>query len=509
MTTIPRHKTAIRRGDFSRPIKCALRDGLIDRSVTVFDYGCGRGEDLELLTSEGIRCEGWDPVFRPGIEKCPADVVNLGYVINVVERLDERSETLRGAWELCRQVLVVSAQVVMSGRGKSPIEFGDGFLTGRGTFQKLFEQGELKSYLEDALRAEAVPAGVGVFYLFKDESLLQQFLANRFHRRQIPARKRLAKIRFDDHRALLEPFMASLLELGRIPDAEEFPNAGEVIERFGSLKRAFSFVARETGPELWETSSRQRREDLLVYLALARFRRRPPFTMLPSTLRRDMRVFFGTYAKACKEADGLLFSAGDEQAVDEACRVAAVGKLLPDSLYVHRSALDHLGPLLRVFEGCAQAYVGDVDGANIIKLHRSSGKVSYLVYPDFDNDPHPSLFRSVKLSLRTRELDCFDYADSSNPPVLHRKETFLHPSDPRYDSFARLSQKEEKHGLLADSNSIGTREGWKRRLDERGFLIRGHRLIRIKEGTGRSATGCGCVEGDDSLALDSHGSGFG
>src|SRR5207249_1609928 len=51
-SSIPRHKTAIRRGDFSRPVKCALRDGLIDPSARVFDFGCGRGEDLELLSNE-------------------------------------------------------------------------------------------------------------------------------------------------------------------------------------------------------------------------------------------------------------------------------------------------------------------------------------------------------------------------------------------------------------------------------------------------------------------------
>jgi len=52
--TIQRHKTAIRRGDFSRPVKCLLRDGLVGKDVSFFDYGCGRGEDVELLTAEGI-----------------------------------------------------------------------------------------------------------------------------------------------------------------------------------------------------------------------------------------------------------------------------------------------------------------------------------------------------------------------------------------------------------------------------------------------------------------------
>ena len=65
--------------------------------------------------------------------------------------------------------------------------------------------------------------------------------------------------------------------------------------------------------------------------------------------------------------------------------------------------------------GMRRAYLGKLDGANLIKLHRQSGKVSYLVYPDFETDPHPALLRSVKLSLRTREIDCFDYTASSKP----------------------------------------------------------------------------------------------
>ena len=117
--------------------------------------------------------------------------------------------------------------------------------------------------------------------------------------------------------------------------------------------------------------------------------------------------------------------AGDAPAIDEACRCSPVGKLLPDDLYVHRSALDTLEPLLRVYEGCGRAYLGEVEGANVIKIHRRSGKLSYLVYPEFDHDPHPALLRSIRVNLRTRQIDSNDYAQSTNPPVLHRKETFL------------------------------------------------------------------------------------
>ncbi len=476
---IQRQKTAIRRGDFSRPVKCLLRDGLVGKDVTFFDYGCGRGEDLELLSREGVTCSGWDPAFQADAARQEADVVNLGYVINVIEKPEERTETLRRAWGLCRQVLSVSAQVLMAGRGKDPVEFGDGVLTTRGTFQKFFEQPELKTYLEEQLQTEAIPAGIGIFYLFKDEGRRQQFLASRFRRREILPRRRIAELRLEETRQALEPLMEVIATLGRTPDPLEFPEASAIIERFGSLKRAFAAIQRITDADSWEAIARRRREDLLVYLALARFRKRPLLSQLPLGLQRDMKAFFGTYNKACAEADALLFKAGDAAAIDEACKRPTIGKLLPDDLYVHRNGLDSLDPILRIYEGCGRAYLGEVEGANIVKIHRRSGKLSYLVYPEFENDPHPALLRSVRVNLRTRQIDCNDYSQSANPPVLHRKEIFLLASDPRHGKFARLTTQEEKQGLLDDPSGIGTRDGWARRLSERGFALKGHRLVRI------------------------------
>ncbi|HEY3968791.1 MAG TPA: DNA phosphorothioation-associated putative methyltransferase [Planctomycetaceae bacterium] len=144
----------------------------------------------------------------------------------------------------------------------------------------------------------------------------------------------------------------------------------------------------------------------------------------------DIKEFFGTYKQVRDQADELLFRAGDADAVDEACRNSSLGKLLPNALYIHRSALEELGPLLRVYEGCARAYLGQIEDANLIKLHRFSGKISYLAYPDFETDPHPALATCVKLNMRSRQIDFYDYRQSANPPVLHRKETFLAASHP-------------------------------------------------------------------------------
>ena len=150
--------------------------------------------------------------------------------------------------------------------------------------------------------------------------------------------------------------------LGRLPEADEYRPATEIAARFGSLNRAFSLIKRVTGASEWEAITRRCAEDLLVYLALGRFRRRPPILVLPLGLQRDIRAFFGSYANGCRRADELLFQAGDADAVDDACRRSAVGKLLPGALYVHRTALDALDPLLRVFEGCAHVPGGDRGG---------------------------------------------------------------------------------------------------------------------------------------------------
>ena len=45
--------------------KCGMRDGLIESSMTIFDYGCGYGRDVQLLAIRGYSAAGWDPAFFP------------------------------------------------------------------------------------------------------------------------------------------------------------------------------------------------------------------------------------------------------------------------------------------------------------------------------------------------------------------------------------------------------------------------------------------------------------
>lgn len=57
---IERHKAAIHRHELSKPIRLALADGIVRADRTVFDFGCGHGDDVRLLAEQNINACGWD-----------------------------------------------------------------------------------------------------------------------------------------------------------------------------------------------------------------------------------------------------------------------------------------------------------------------------------------------------------------------------------------------------------------------------------------------------------------
>ena len=477
---VERHKTALHRQELSKPVRLALNDKLIEEGARVFDYGCGRGGDVRRLRELGFACDGWDPVYASGVEKTPADMVNLGYVINVIENEGERREVLTNAWSLTERVLIVSARLADESRGNIHQEYEDGVLTKRGTFQRFFDQTELRNWIDSVLDTRSVAAAPGIFYVFTNESAREAFVAAHYRRQTTLPRLRRSELLFEQHKDLLQSLMGYVSDRGRLPEPDELVNAAAIEAIFGSLKRAFSVVRRVTGDEDWEIIREERALDLLVYLALSRFDGRQRFNGLPPELKRDVRAFFGAYTKACTAADELLFAVGEPGNIDAACISSEIGKLTPSSLYVHESAISSLSVLLRIFEGCARGYLGVVEGANLTKMSRLEPKVSYLKYPDFDRDPHPELEDSTTVNLSTFSIRIRHYDRSRNPPILHRKETFVTPTYPLRSKFERLTVQEERYGLFDDPARIGNKLGWLETLDKKGVILRGHRLIRRK-----------------------------
>lgn len=483
MTTesvVARQLTAIRRLQLSRPFRLALEDSLVNTETSVLDYGCGQGDDVRLLSQQNISCTGWDPFFCPTASRSEADIVNLGYVVNVIENAAERKSALTDAWMLAKKMLIVSARLSDEADTRVELPYADGYLTRRGTFQKLFDQSELRNWIDSVLGESSVPAAPGVFYVFRNADLKYRYESARVRRvRGVPKLTRSHAV-FEDNRELFEELIAFFTTRGRLPVAEELACGNELCAKVGSIRRAFSILRLLTGANHWQEVQAERAQDLLVYLALARFSKRPRFGVLPASLQLDLRAFFTSYKRACELADTLLFSAGNRSVIENGCRSSQVGKLTPTSLYVHESALAELEPVLRVYEACAHTIVGRVEGANIIKLHFDGPVLSYLSYPDFDTDGHPALTQSVLVDLQTFRVKFRSYSGVANPPILHRKEQFVSASHQLKPRFARLTQSEARKGLFEHPAEIGTRNGWLRALAERNLCVRGHRLLRAR-----------------------------
>ncbi|WP_433577892.1 DNA phosphorothioation-associated putative methyltransferase [Nocardia brasiliensis] len=479
MTIIDRGRTAMMRRDLSKPMAAALADGLLVPGKSVFDYGCGRGGDVLRLAALGYEVAGWDPDHAASSPLQEADVVNLGYVVNVIEDPNERVHVLQAAWSLARQVLVVAGRPDWEARHVQGRRHGDGILTTKGTFQKFFKQDELRSWIDVHLGVRSIAAAPGIFYVFRDPAQSHGFLASSFRRRR--STRNLAKLGgalHEEHRTLLDPIIQFALERGRLPSELEINSREDIGSTFGSIKKALTTTRGLIDERSWTDAQQTARQDLIVYLALAAFGGRAKLGDLPEDMQLDIKALFGSYKVACKTADELLFSIADQKAVSSACASAPFGKVTPEALYVHSSTISRLSPLLRVYEGSGRALTGIAEGSTLVKLNRIEPKVSYLAYPEFDRDPHPILLASLRADLRRLHVRYSDYSDSSNPPILHRKETFVPEGYPGREKFSRLTQQEERAGLLDETSAIGTQLGWNASLDRAGYRLTGHRLVR-------------------------------
>jgi DNA phosphorothioation-associated putative methyltransferase len=434
---VARHRTAIKRYDLSKPVKLLLERGLLQKQDTIFDYGCGHGMDIEALQSLGYTASGWDPAFRPDVAKSESEVVNLGYVLNVIENPQERIRVLRDAFRFARRLMIISTMVVGQETKSHTRPFGDGFLTKTNTFQKFYEPGELESLIEDTLGVEAITLGLGICVVFRDPDQTELFQAGRSRRRinwseigtqlqfSAPATREQSRVnRYELHKEILDEFWATILELGRIPELGEFDRLAEVKKATGGISRAFKLVLARHGEPMWQLARQSRAEDALVYLAMTQFRKRFLRREIPLRIKHDIKAFFGDLSAAQSRARDLLFAAGDPDEVELAVEGLNFGVYDPDEkqLTFHRSLLPKLPPALRIYVQCAALRYGNPEEADLIKIHVRSGKLTFLHYDNFDGKNHPVLQTRIKINLRTQFVQVFDH--SAEGQRLEKKERF-------------------------------------------------------------------------------------
>jgi DNA phosphorothioation-associated putative methyltransferase len=152
------------------------------------------------------------------------------------------------------------------------------------------------------------------------------------------------------------------------------------------------------------------------------------------------------------------------------------GKRLPTALYAHREGLAFLDGILGALLDQVVARYQVSAEFNLVKFRTDELKVSFLAYPDFESDPHPALRHAITIDLATGKARHTDYARNPNPPILHRKETFLPADHPLRARFEALTRAEEEAGLYKETATIGFKLNWEKLLELKGLVIIGHSL---------------------------------
>ena len=464
---VDRHRTALVRYQLSQPVQLLLRHGLMSSGKSFFDFGCGKGDDVNGLQQGGFEACGWDPHFTPENSLTESDVVNLGFVLNVIEKPKERVKALKAAWSLTREILSIAVMPPSSDAIENAKPYSDGFLTTRGTFQKYYTQEQLREYVRQTLGEDPIAIASGIFFVFRDRIAEQEFLLERYHRHRYqavtirPDRPRpstsVKPLKTDVLRPQLEQLWQEILDRGRYVKAQELPD--ELVDAFRaervSLKRAEQYCRDElVDTDLLDKSAQDRREDLLLYFALEMFSDRQPYRQLPKSLQLDVREFFGSHGNAQIEARILLFSTGKSTAIREACEEIAdqdLGYLLNnDQMMFHVSVLDMLPPILRCYIGCAGVLYGDISVADLVKIHIATGKLTLQFYDDFSK-ALPEIKQRVKIDMRAQRVRIFDYQDYDRQ-YLYMKSLYIPDS---FDDFSMLSNFDrslQKLGVFDFSN---------------------------------------------------------
>ena len=291
--------------------------------------------------------------------------------------------------------------------------------------------------MEKTLGANAIPIAAGICLVFRDAVEEQLFLLARQQvrrewrlLRREPNSEAVAAL-IQEHREQIDAYWLRALELGRPATPEECPEAQSLMRLVGSWRRVHEWVGRFFSPEEFEAAAIGRQEDLLVYFALSHFGQRRPYSQLPDRLQRDVRFFFDSITKARNAGKRALFATGDSARLEEAAAFCheelGIGVLNDDhDLTFHQSVLGECLPLIRIYVGCALQLFGDAGSVDLIKVHLQSGKVTFLVYDDFEGPADtPRLVERIKVDLPRLRVDFFDYVGEYEPqPLAEDPATF-------------------------------------------------------------------------------------
>lgn len=153
------------------------------------------------------------------------------------------------------------------------------------------------------------------------------------------------------------------------------------------------------------------------------------------------------------------------------------GKKLPTATYMYRYSGKRLPKDLRAAIKHFESWYVAGQKYNVIKFHTNMPVISFLSYPKFIVDTHPTLAYVKNINFEDGSEQNFDYSKRDNPPILHRKELMVPEDFPGREFMCQVTAIEEQLGLYDDTSIIGTRNGWYKVIEYKGVEKQREELI--------------------------------
>ena len=157
------------------------------------------------------------------------------------------------------------------------------------------------------------------------------------------------------------------------------------------------------------------------------------------------------------------------------------GKVVRGDFYFHVSATQDIsGPALTLTtEAYEIASLQPTKDFNVVKIAKGGTVVSLLSYAQFFEDAFPALEKAYTVNMVVKSFRERSFSSEQNPPILHKKELLLSPTDPHRPLFEKLTQLLEERSIRPNKPGLGFRRQWGECLTSMGVEVRSHRIVGL------------------------------
>ncbi|MCO6415208.1 hypothetical protein JYK14_03330 [Siccirubricoccus sp. KC 17139] len=207
------------------------------------------------------------------------------------------------------------------------------------------------------------------------------------------------------------------------------------------------------------------------------FEQRGSAQTLPASVQRDIRCFFGSQKAAVERARSALFESGSAEHTAAAAAQAATEGLgvlaAKDGDYTfHASLLQQQPAPLRILLGCAERLEPISSNVDLLKVHGSGHRVSYLRFDDFAGRPLPVLAWRLVVDLRRRRAEDVPVDGPEGRRVLLGKARLMPSDAPGRDRQERFDRVLRSRGVLVQEGLGPGTHALARRLAAAGIVRR-------------------------------------